>query len=90
MNRREFLAVAGSAGVAPMVVGGTATGERLLAQGAGALAADRRYWIAVLTRLADPVLKNLAAGTLKAQMPVEQATGREPARRSAISRLSGG
>ncbi len=29
----------------------------------------------MLTRLADPVLKNLVAGTLKARMPVEQATG---------------
>ena len=28
-----------------------------------------------MTRLADPVLKNLADGTLKARMPVEQAAG---------------
>jgi hypothetical protein len=36
---------------------------------------DRAYWIAVLRRLADPVLNNLAQGTLKARMPVEQASG---------------
>ena len=28
-----------------------------------------------MRRLADPVLRNLAAGTLKARMPVEQAAG---------------
>ena len=74
MNRRAFLEAAGTIGVAPLVVTGSGGGE-LQAQGAGALAADRGYWVAVLTRLADPVLKNLAAGTLKTQMPVEQATG---------------
>ncbi len=36
---------------------------------------DRAYWITVLRRLADPVLTNLAQGTLKARMPVEQAPG---------------
>ena len=74
MNRRAFLEAAGTIGVAPLVVSGSGRGG-LQAQEAGALTADRRYWVAVLTRLADPVLKSLAAGTLKAQMPVEQATG---------------
>ena len=32
-------------------------------------------WVATMRRLADPVLRNLAAGTLKARMPVEQAAG---------------
>ena len=31
-----------------------------------------------MRRLADPVLTNLANGTLKARMPVEQARGRRP------------
>jgi hypothetical protein len=74
MNRRAFLEAAGTIGVAPLVVAGSG-GDGLPAQEAGALAADRSYWVAVLTRLADPVLKNLVAGTLKARMPVEQATG---------------
>ena len=39
---------------------------------------DRAYWITVLRRLADPVLTNLAQGTLKARMPVEQAAGSRP------------
>ena len=33
----------------------------------------RGAWVATLRRLADPVLNNLANGTLKARMPVEQA-----------------
>jgi hypothetical protein len=36
---------------------------------------DRAYWVRTLRRLADPVLNHLAAGTLKARMPVEQAAG---------------
>ena len=39
-------------------------------------AGDRALWVAkMMRRLADPVLRNLAAGTLKARMPVEQAAG---------------
>jgi hypothetical protein len=70
MNRRDFLAAAGTVGVAPLVGGGVAAGQT-----AGATQADRAYWVSVMTRLADPVLKNLANGTLKARMPVEQAAG---------------
>jgi hypothetical protein len=36
---------------------------------------DRPFWVDILRRLADPVLRNLANGTLKARMPVEQAAG---------------
>ncbi|MPZ17494.1 MAG: DUF2264 domain-containing protein [Luteitalea sp.] len=36
-------------------------------------AADRQRWIELLTRLADPVLTNLAEGRLKERMPVEAA-----------------
>jgi hypothetical protein len=46
-----------------------------LPQDAGATQGDRAIWIGHMRRLADPVLKNLAAGTLKARMPVEQAPG---------------
>ncbi len=35
----------------------------------------REYWLQTLARLADPVLRNLAAGTLKRNMPVECVTG---------------
>ena len=46
--------------------------------------ADRAYWVDVARRLADPVLTNLANGTLMARMPVEQAAG---AKREAVSHL---
>ena len=32
---------------------------------------DRRYWVEQMTRIASPVLENLAAGTLKKNMPYE-------------------
>ena len=70
MNRREFLAAAGGAGMAPIVAGAASTPET-----GQSSVPDREYWIAVLRRLADPVLTNLADGTLKAAMPVEQAKG---------------
>ncbi len=70
MNRRDFLAVAGTVGVAPMVSVQSAAGQVAAAQ-----SSDRAYWVSVMRRLADPVLKNLADGTLKARMPVEQAAG---------------
>jgi len=37
--------------------------------------AERAAWVAQATRIADPVLTHLAAGTLKPSMPVEQAEG---------------
>ncbi len=41
---------------------------------------DRRVWVETLTRIAAPVLENLAAGTLKQNMPFESLS-REPLRR---------
>ena len=56
---------------------------------------DRQYWLRVLGRLADPVLRNLAAGTLKSNMPVECVTGNAAERRKyshleALGRLLAG
>jgi hypothetical protein len=53
---------------------GAAAGQRAAA-GSG----DREMWVATMRRLADPVLTNLANGTLKARMPVEQAAGADRA-----------
>jgi hypothetical protein len=55
-------------------------------------AGDREYWISVMRRLADPVLTNLANGTLKAQMPVEQGASdrRSVTHLEAIGRLIAG
>jgi hypothetical protein len=79
MNRREFLTAAGTVGIAPMVGVRPAMG-----QVAGATQPDRAFWVGVMRRLADPVLTNLADGTLKARMPVEQAAGAD---RRAVSHL---
>jgi hypothetical protein len=79
MNRREFLTAAGTVGVAPMV-----GRQRAPNQTGDAGLADRAFWVSVMVRLADPVLKNLANGTLKARMPVEQAPGAD---RRAVSHL---
>jgi hypothetical protein len=70
MDRREFLKRAGVAGAATALPG-SGHGQ----QPATSAASDRDVWIGVMRRLADPVLTNAANGTLKAKMPVEQATG---------------
>jgi hypothetical protein len=54
---------------------------------------ERDTWIALMRRLADPVLTNLENGTLKSRMPIEQAAGAD--RRSvthleALGRLAAG
>ena len=69
-HRRNFfrsMAVLGAAqaGAAPQ----SATGD------------DRQYWLRTLAKLAEPVLRNLAAGTLKRNMPVECVTGNVADRR---------
>ena len=58
-------------------------------------AGDRAYWLSVLTRIAEPVLGNLARGTLKRNMPVEAASQNEADRRrythlEAVARLLAG
>src|SRR5690242_14280122 len=70
MNRRDFLTRAGAAAVWP--------GPRLSRMGGTQKApqsSERELWVALISRVADPVLNNLAAGTLKSRMPVEQAAG---------------
>jgi hypothetical protein len=42
-------------------------------------AGDRGAWIARMRQIADPVLSNLARGTLRARMPIEQAAGADRA-----------
>jgi len=90
MNRREFLQRAGAAGAATALP--ASAGARQHASDA-APGSDRDRWIAILRRVADPVLQHAARGTLKASMPVEQARGAD--RRSvthleAVGRLLAG
>ncbi|MEO8481136.1 MAG: DUF2264 domain-containing protein [Acidobacteriota bacterium] len=70
MNRREFLTTTGAVGVGAAVARPGAA-EQQAAMPLG----ERAYWVAMMRRVADPVLTNLAAGTLRARMPVEQANG---------------
>jgi hypothetical protein len=79
MKRREFLATAGA-----MSAWEAVAGTRQTPPPATPAPDDRTLWIATLRRIADPVLTNLAAGTLKARMPVEQAKG---ANRAAVTHL---
>jgi len=70
MDRREFFHASGAVGaLAAARAHGASQNAASSARG------DRDAWIGVMRRLADPVLTNLANGTLKARMPVEQAAG---------------
>lgn len=70
MDRRAFLSLSGAHTAAIAF-----TGPAPATQSTSFSANDRDVWIGVLRRVADPVLTNLANGTLKARMPVEQAPG---------------
>ena len=75
MNRRSFfVTLAAGAGASAAVAG----------QAKPAVVNDREIWVGHLRKLADPILENLAAGTLKARMPVEQVAG---AKREGVTHL---
>ncbi len=81
-NRRWFLQSAAGAAAAAQAAAQTAE-------------TDRAYWIRTLQKVAEPVLTNLAAGTLKRNMPVECVTGNVADRRKcthleALGRLLAG
>ena len=78
MDRREFFKAAGTGGALAILPGSISASEEAAAradQRAPDPKGDRDVWTAALRRIADPVLTNLAKGTLKARMPVEQAAG---------------
>lgn len=83
VGRRKFLgAVALQAAAGPAVVKAAAE-------------SDREYWVQTLAKIANPVLTNFAAGTLKKNMPVECVAGTEADRRKythleALGRLLAG
>ncbi|HUG55404.1 MAG TPA: DUF2264 domain-containing protein [Vicinamibacteria bacterium] len=75
MRRRDFLGTAAGTAAAALASGSAdAAGEGPAGPGAAGRV-DREYWVGVAARLSSPVLTNLAAGTLKARMPVEEAAG---------------
>jgi hypothetical protein len=57
---------------------------RIAAQPKPASTSDRAIWVGHMQKLADPVLNHLAGETLKARMPVEQASG---AKRESVTHL---
>jgi len=64
-NRRGFVqSVSGLAAAAAQSTAQTTAAEP-----------DRAYWLRILQKVADPVLRHLAAGTLRRSMPVECVTG---------------
>lgn len=79
MHRRDFLKAASAA---PLIPGSRPSGGT--PQAAIASQDPRAIWIGHLGKLADPVLSNLANGSLKARMPVEQAAG---ANRQSVTHL---
>jgi hypothetical protein len=79
VKRREFLTLAGVAGFTP--AGRQSTSR---APAATAAQSDREVWVTLARKLADPVLRSLAAQQLKARMPVEQAAN---ANRAAVTHL---
>jgi hypothetical protein len=79
MHRRDFLKAASAGTFVPVLRQASRAGQTTPSQ-----QDDRAIWIGHLRKLADPVLKNLAAGTLKARMPVEQAAG---ANRQSVTHL---
>ena len=87
MDRRRFMGVAlGAAGAGVPAAATSQHAPRGAVENleAGDGTAARAYWVAAASRLAEPVLTNLAAGTLKARMPVEEASG---AGRATVSHL---
>lgn len=84
-HRRAFLeTVAGISAAAAVAQGAPQAAET-----------DRQYWLRTMSKVAEPVLTNLAAGTLRKNMPVECVTGNVDARRKvthleAIGRLLAG
>jgi hypothetical protein len=78
VNRREALQAAGAALVTPTLALGRqipvpADRRAEAQQHPDAAAPSLRIWSGYAAKLAEPVLRNLASGTLHARMPVEQA-----------------
>jgi hypothetical protein len=92
MNRRDFLKRATAAGAASAIPNAIRA-EQHAAPPSSSPRSDREGWIAIMRRLADPVLNHAARRTLKTAMPVEKARGadRRPVTHlEAIGRLAAG
>jgi hypothetical protein len=83
VDRRKFLESAGAT-AAGLTVGGAGIAKRTETETGTETGHEREYWVTVARRLSEPVLTNLAAGTLRARMPVEEVEG---AGRRSVSHL---
>jgi hypothetical protein len=79
-NRRQFFKSAAILGVVGLVDAPAAKSAVQTNLIAGDTANDRAYWLAVMERIATPVLENLSRHELKKAMPVEAANPAERAR----------
>ncbi|MBP9899323.1 MAG: DUF2264 domain-containing protein, partial [Gemmatimonadales bacterium] len=85
-SRRDFLQAVTAGGAVHASLGSRAGAEPTPLPATGA--DDRARWVAVATRMADPLLGALARGELKARMPVEAVAGAEADRRK-VTHLEG-
>lgn len=83
-SRRDFMKSMVALGALDLVVPPSAHGNEPVAEVTSG-ADDRRYWVSVMERLAEPVLSNLAKGELKRVLPVE--TSGDMAARSTSTHL---
>ncbi|PWV47601.1 DUF2264 domain-containing protein [Chitinophaga sp. S165] len=75
MHRRHFIKAVPLAGMAGAVKSGNFLQAAQMPAGSAAFKADREYWVQLLTRIAEPVMKNLSQGQLRQRMPTEKAPG---------------
>ncbi len=75
MHRRHFIKTVPLAGMAGAVKSGDFLQAAQAPAGSVAFKTDREYWVQLLTRIAEPVMKNLSLGQLRQRMPTEKAPG---------------
>jgi hypothetical protein len=73
MHRRHFIKAVPLAGMAGAVKSGNFLQAAQQPAGSAVFQADREYWVQLLTRIAEPVMKNLSLGQLRQKMPTEKA-----------------
>lgn len=75
MHRRHFIKAVPLAGMAGAVQSGNFLQVTTQPAGSTMPTSDREYWVQLLTRIAEPVMKNLSTGQLRQRMPTEKAPG---------------
>src|SRR5512139_3638386 len=73
MERKDFIRLIPVAGISPFVLPYAVNNHFDRAALSDLNPDSSEYWISILLKVASSVLQNLAAGTLKANMPVESA-----------------